>query len=64
MLSFDDYLACSCFICFVLHVVNTWLDVVFVKTCIYTCKNSEQQIDSYMFALHCSFVLTICTCID
>ena len=28
---------------FVLHVVNTWLDVVFVKTCIYTCTSSEQH---------------------
>ena len=30
---------------FVLHVVKTWLDVVFVKTCVYTCTSSEQQID-------------------
>ena len=50
-LSLDDNLACSCS-CFVLHVVNTSLNVVFIKTCIYTCTSSEQQIDSYMFALH------------
>ena len=61
--SYMIFLACSYFICFVLHVVKTWLDVVFVKTWIHTCTSSEQQIDSYMFALHCSFVLITCTCI-
>ena len=48
---------------FVLQVINTSLNVIFIKTCVYTCTSSEQQIDSYMFALHCLFVLTICTCI-
>ena len=28
----------------VLHVVNTCLDVVFVKTCVYTCISSERHL--------------------
>ena len=53
LLSFDDYLACSCFM---LHVVNTSLNVVFIKTCIYTCTNSEQHL------IHiCLHFMLICT---
>ena len=59
--SYMIFLACSCFICFVLHVVNTCLDVDSIKTCVYTCTSSV--FDSYIFALQCSFILTICTCI-
>jgi len=27
-----------------LYVVNTCLDVIFVKTCVYMCTNSEQHL--------------------
>ena len=42
------FLTCSCFICFVLHVVNTCLNVVFIKTCVYTCTSSEQYLIIYV----------------
>ena len=44
------------FMSFVLHVVNTSLNVVFIKTCIYTYTNSEQHL--FHICLH--FML-ICT---
>ena len=47
-----------CFI-FMLHVLITCLDVVFIKTCINTCTTSEPQIDYYMFVLNCSYPLDV-----
>jgi len=29
---------------FMLHVLITYLDVVFIKTCVYTCMTSEPQL--------------------
>ena len=55
-ISYVIFWACSCFICFVLHVVKSCLDVVFVKTCIYTCTNSEQ----HLIHIYLHFML-ICT---
>ena len=50
-------------LCFVLHDLITCLDVIFIKTCVYTCTTIEPQIDYYMFVLDCSFVLIRCTSI-
>ena len=46
-----------------LHVLITCLDVVFIKTCVYTCTTSEPQIDYDMFVLDYSFVPIRCTSI-
>ena len=61
MHSYNDHIS----LCFVsmLHDLVTCLDVVFIKTCIYTCTTSEPQIDYYTFVLDCSFVLIRCTSI-
>ena len=48
---------------FALHDLITCLDIVFMKTCAYTCTTSESQIDYYMFVLKCSFVPIRCTSI-
>ena len=40
---------------FVLHVVITCLDVVFIKTCVYICTSSEQHL-----ILICCTSLLIC----
>jgi len=42
---------------FPLHVLITYLDAAFIKTCVHTRTTSEPQIDYYMFVLCCSFVL-------
>ena len=47
------FLACFDFMC---HVVNTCLDEPFIKTCVYTCSSSEQQL-----ILICLSSLLICT---
>ena len=41
---FNIYIYDFSMFCFMLHVVNTSLDVVFVKTWIYTCRSSEQHL--------------------
>ena len=48
---------------FALHVLITYLNVTFIKTCVYACTTSEPQIDYYMFVLDCSLVLIRCTSI-